>query len=103
MARVLEALMSHGDLGAVEGALRLKIEGDEAEVLLLLELVEAGESPQTLAEAVRAMLTHLPLDRKLQASKVVPPVVEKKRENGEVKDGGNSAGFASDARGYRAP
>jgi len=86
MARVLEVLLPHGDLGAVEGALRLKIEGDEAEVLLLLELVEAGESPQTLAGLVRAMLACLPLDRKLQGSKVVPPVVEKRRENPEVKE-----------------
>jgi hypothetical protein len=70
----------------VEGALRLKTEGDEAEVLLLLELVEAGESPEIIAGVVRAMLAHLPLDRKLQGSKVVPPVVEKKRENAEVKE-----------------
>ncbi len=86
MVKVLEVLMPHGDLGAVEGALRLKTEGDEAEVLLLLELVEAGESPETIAGVVRAMLAHLPLDRKLQGSKVVPPVVEKKRENAEVKE-----------------
>lgn len=70
LAPVIEALMGTGDLKAVEGAIRLKTEGDEAEAAFLLELLAAGGD---LRGAVLALAGHLPQDRRHRASEVQPP------------------------------
>jgi len=83
LGRLVEVLVSSGDIEALEAALKLKAEADEAEALLLLEFVEQA-SPEELARLVRAMKGHLPLDRKLQASVPVSPLVGEK-ERVEVR------------------
>ncbi|WP_155984126.1 hypothetical protein [Thermus scotoductus] len=72
---VVEAVMLTGDVGAVEAAVRLRAEGDEAEVLFLLELLAAEASPGDLRDAVLRLARHLPEDRRHKASEPVAPYV----------------------------
>jgi len=84
LGRVTEALVPQGDIGALEWAVRLKTEADEAEALLLMEFAEVG-APEVLAKLVRAVGEHLPIDRRLQASVPVSPLVgEKQKEEVRV-------------------
>lgn len=84
LSKVAEALVPQGDIGALEWAVRLKTEADEAEALLLMEFAEVG-APEVLAKLVRAVGEHLPIDRRLQASVPVSPLVgEKQKEEVRV-------------------
>ncbi|WP_243027864.1 hypothetical protein [Thermus albus] len=84
LAPVVERSLALGDTEVVEGAVRLKMEGDEAEVLLLLELQALGqEALPVLGRTIKAMVEHLPDDRYHGASEVPGPFLGK----GVVKGG----------------
>lgn len=77
MDPVLERVMASGDAKAMERAVKVKAEGDEAEVLLLLELLEV-DGGALVPEVVKAVGEHIPEDRRHKASEVVPPFMERK-------------------------
>ncbi|WP_135256440.1 hypothetical protein [Thermus caldilimi] len=70
---LVERVLPLGDVKVLEAAVRLKGEADESEVLLLLELMEAGVEPEVLGEVVKRMVQYLPEGRKHGGGETTPP------------------------------